>query len=132
MKLIKEPTYILVCRSAFCVHCWQQERPVKGNKFLVYGTDTQNFKKKIAHQGGIKGFTPHLYTIQIPYKKTEEGLILAVKVCLIDGCGIDIGKIESNGNFQFRFSFAETVALTTASVEALITLWRSRTGYELL
>jgi len=129
---LKEPKYILVCRSAFCITCYNAGRPSKGNRFIVYGTDNQKFKQKTAHIGGIKGFTPHLFSIPFPYKENEDGTILAVKNCLINDCGIEMGKTQENGDFKFAFTYVEQVHLTRVSADALISLWKSRTGYELL
>lgn len=131
MNIIKQPQYLLVCRSAFCRKCWQKERPTKGNRFIVYGTDHQYFKERVAHHDGLKGFTPHLYTIQFPYKMSEEGRVTAARTCLMDGCGISIGKLKANGNFDIQILYAEEVSLSLVSVEALLTYWKN-TGYELL
>lgn len=131
MQLIKPPTHLLVCRSAFCLKCWQQERPNKGDRFIVYGTDHQEFKIKTAHQPGLKGFTPHLYTIQFPYLVLEDGKILALKTCLMHGCGIEIGEKRKDEKFALEFLTATEVALSRVSIDALVSLWKG-TGYELL
>lgn len=131
MKIIKSPQYLLVCRSAFCLKCWQAERPIKGNRFLVYGTDSQSFKSKFVHNGGYKGFVPHLYMVEVPYKLSEEGLVTTTKTCLMDGCGIRIGKLLPNGNLEIEILNPQWAYLSQISVEALISLWHGRTGYEL-
>lgn len=131
MELIKQPTHLLVCRSAFCVKCWQRGKPQKKDIFLVYGTNHQNFKEKQAHHDGFRGYVPHLYTIETPFRLDEDGKVVAVRVCLMDGCGIQIGKLKADGNFNLKFLNPETVLLTQNAVEALVTLWRG-TGYELI
>lgn len=124
--------HLMVCRSAFCVRCWQAERPIKGNRFLVFGTTHQNFKSKLVHNGGVKGFTPHLYMIEWPYKLTEEGLVVTTKTCMMDGCGITIGNLKKDGTLEMTILKVETVQLSEISLGALITLWRGNTGYNLI
>ncbi len=123
--------HILVTRSGFCKKCWQRGAPRKHDTFIVFGGSAQQFKIKTAHVHGISGFTPHLYTIQFPYLKTKDHLILATKTCLMDGCGILIGKLRDDGKFGLEFKEAEEITISPLAADALITLWRN-TGYELL
>lgn len=122
----------MVCRSAFCLKCWQRDRPRKFDRFIVFGTDHQQFKTRVAHQDGLKGFTPHLYIIEFPYKKNEEGLIYVTKTCLMHTCGIEIGRLRDSGVHDLTFLEVAEHCLTELSVEALIKLWRGNTGYNIL
>lgn len=124
-------THIVICRSAFCLTCWQNGRPRKNDKFLVFGSDSQIFKGKKNHQDGIKGFVPHLFTIEFPYLQTEDGLIILTKTCLMDKCGITIEKPRDDGYFDFVIENPEEIFLPIRDVEALISIWRG-SGYELI
>lgn len=125
-------TPIIITRSAFCKQCFIHNRPVQGNMFIVYGGDSREFLLRHAKSDGICGFTPHLYQIAFPYKKSEGGLITAERVCLMDGCGIRIGNIKPNGRYDIDVCVTNTEQLLESSVEALIRSWRGYTGYTLL
>lgn len=131
MKPKKFEGYITICRSSFCRTCWQQGRPKKGDMFVVFGTDHQEFKVKKSHVHGIAGFTPHLYTFKYPYERTEDGRVIVVKTCLMDTCGVLLGNLRQDGMRDIEFLYAQETALTEKSVEALISLWKG-SGYELL
>lgn len=122
---------MIVTRSAFCKECWLKGRPQKGERFMVFGTTSQLFKERFAHHDGIKGFTPHLYSIEIPYRLDSEGRVLVNRTCLIDGCGISIGSLRRDGKYTIEFTSVSQSTLSVIAADALITNWRS-TGYELL
>lgn len=127
----KDKNYLMVTRSAFCPKCWQKDRPQKKDKFIVFGTDHQEFKSKVAHQDGLKGYTPHLYIIGFPYQKDENGLIYVTKTCLMHECGIYIGSLKDNGRFEIEFIDVTEQYLPEISIDALISKWRN-TGYEII
>lgn len=123
---------ITVTRSAFCNSCFILNRPRKGNKFIVYGGDSHDFMTGCARSDGIYGFTPHLYQIKFPYVLSESGLIIVERICLMDGCGIQIGSTKENKRYEIDILKTSTENLSQQSVEALIRSWRGYTGYTLL
>ena len=98
---------------------------------MLFGSSAQIFKERYAHVDGIGGFTPHLYSVEFPYRLDEDGLVIANKTCLMDSCGIFIGPLRKDGKFTVEFLSVTPTKLSVASADALISLWR-RTGYELL
>lgn len=121
---------ILICRSAYCIKCFKNQRPLRSHRFLVYGTDHQTFKFKTCHSDSIIGYTPHLYSIQFPYKKNEHGLVKCLRTCLMEGCGV-ADFYEDKGGLGFNFIDGEEIYLKESEVDALIKKWRN-TGYELI
>lgn len=131
MKLIPlKSGEIVICRSAYCLKCLRNQRPQRGQHFIVYGTDHQTYKFKTCHSDSIIGYTPHLYVIKFPYKKDEHGLVTCLRTCLMEGCGVD-DFVQDNGGLGFNFIDGYEIFLKENEVEALIKRWRN-TGYELL
>jgi len=128
----KEKTHLVVCRSAFCPKCWQTDHPQKKDIFLIFRGGHQDFRFKEAHQDGLIGYTPHLYTVEFPFKRNKEGLVHITKTCLINHCGIEMGLVMQNGNFGFNILDVSEHWLTEKSVEALLTKWKGWTGYSLI
>lgn len=129
---MKRETHLIVCRSSFCVKCWQAGRPRKNDRFIVFGGNSQEFKTRYAHQDGIGGFVPHLYIVTFPYQRNEEQNIYVTKTCLMHNCGIEIGELRKDGKFNLMFVEVKEHYLTEKSVEALLTRWKGWTGYTIL
>lgn len=132
MKPIKSPINLLITRSAFCPECFKKGKPQKWDRFIVYGTDHQTFRQRTAHHGGLKGYTPHLYSIEFPYKLDEHQRVYVLRTCLMDGCGIELGPLKPNGNFTINFREATSWYLPMNDVDALVTRWKGWTGLTLI
>lgn len=88
-------TQNIITRVGYCPICEKSRNPRTGQKFLAFGTHTQQWHVKIAYQNGVIGMTPHTYKAKI----NGQNVIVEIS-CAMYGCGCE-RRIENNGWFYF-------------------------------
>lgn len=129
--------HFMMCRSAFCKDCYDQNRPKKGELFVLYqGTRQQIIAMKaedktIWGEPITKGMTPHLFSLV----KAIDGEVHYMKNCLMNGCGCKMkyGVNRATGEYDVKFDFQNTKhdIMSVADWNALVSRWHGCTGYEL-
>jgi hypothetical protein len=110
----------------WCEKCFKANRPLKGNRFVVFGSTSQSLLAKIAHHDGLAGFTPHIITLIQPVKYKEG------KIELIECCGVcEAGYEYKNKSIIFFFKQSRHLYLSKEDFNALFMKW-VRTGYEII
>lgn len=129
--------HFMMCRSAFCKHCYDKNRPKKGDLFVLYqGTRQQIIAMKaedrtIWGEPTTKGMTPHLFSLI----KAIDGEVHYMKNCLMNCCGVTMKQNvdEQTGEMFVDFDFKDTQhgIMSVSDWNALVSRWKNGTGYEI-
>lgn len=119
----------VLSRTMFCPYCNANNRPKKGNIFIVWGYDRKKLYIRKAHQDGISGFTPHILCFDKSIA-TLNGIYFEYS-CGMNGCGIEIGELYEDGTQKITFLRTDSFTLPLLHAIPLISHWRN-TGYELI
>jgi len=72
-----------ISRVAFCVRCYESNRPNKSSQFAVFGTTSHKTHYFRTEYRGKRGFTPHFF-VKI---SGDRNLVTFHSVCGIEDCG---------------------------------------------
>lgn len=106
-----------ITRTAFCSKCAGKCKPAKGNKFILWGTDHNQYyvaecEDDVARN--LRGFTPHIFSI----KQRNKDKLVVSKICGMDGCGVSLEKVKKK--YSITFLEESIVEMETSEWNALV------------
>lgn len=76
----------VITRTGYCPQCAAENRPWKGNLFLVYGTYRGGYYVRVATRNGIKGYSPCLFILK---RVGNTGYCEIETACCMHGCSVE-------------------------------------------
>ena len=73
----------MMTRIGYCEKCFKKMKPQRGQRLLILGGSSNEWKALITTKVVKAGFTPHLYM----FIRESKHFVYYYKMCCMEGCG---------------------------------------------